>query len=247
MNRTLYGKVKLRYLFMLICLLVAGGSDVARAQIFSQISCHEIAILGAVKMPGRLNVQGRVRLIDVLTRAGGPTARAGKAVGVYHSCTCGPCREAQTKTPASIEYDLLAALQGQASAKPYVEVGDVVVVPETNVVFVFVAGDLLQQRSLVYVQGITLTRAIALAEGVTTGSDLTRVKIHRKVATGEAAEKLIFNLKAIVQGQVEDPLLRPLDILEVSDQQGRFLLDGPRRLNWPTWDPPLLPRKSPNC
>jgi len=244
MNRTLYGNVKLRYLFMLICLLVAGGSDVARAQTFSQISCHEIAILGAVKTPGRLNVQGRMRLIEVLTLAGGPTARAGKVVSVHHFCNCGPCSEAQTKTPEGIEYDLPAALQGQESANPYVEAGDIVMVPETNVVFV--AGN-LKKRSLVFVPGMTLTRAIALAEGVTTSSDLTRVRIHRKVATGEATEKFVFNLKAIVQGQIEDPLLRPLDILEVSDQQGRFPLDSQRMLDWPKWDPPLLPRKSPNC
>lgn len=231
-------------LLMLICLLVAGGSDVARAQIFSQISCHEIAIMGAVRTPGRLNVQGRMRLVEVLTQAGGSTARAGKVVSVYHSCNCGPS-EAQTKTSEGTEYDLTAALQGQESANPYVEAGDLVMVPETNVVFV--AGNLLNQRSLVYVQGMTLTRAIAFAGGVATSSDLTRVRIHRKVATGAATEKFIFNLKAIVQGQVEDPLLRPLDILEVSDKEGRFLLDSPRKLDWPTWDPPLLPRKSPNC
>jgi len=244
MNRTLYSSLKLRCLFMLICFLVAGGFDFARAQIFSPVSCQEIVVMGAVKTPGRLNVQGQMRLIEVLTQAGGSTARAGKVVSVHHLCNCGPCSEAQ-KITEGVKYDLPAALQGQESANPFVEAGDIVIVPETNIVFV--AGNLLKQSSLVYVQGMTLTRAIALAGGVTTSSDLTRVRVHRTVATGPAAETFVFNLKAIVRGQIEDPLLRPLDMLEVSDEQGRFPLDGPRRLNWPTWDPPLLPRKSPNC
>jgi protein involved in polysaccharide export with SLBB domain len=243
MNRTLYANLKLRCLFMLICLFAASGFDVARAQIFSPVGCHEIVVMGAVKTPGRLNVQGRMRLNQVLTQAGGSSARAGKAVSVFHFCNCGPCSEAQ-KTAEGIDYDL-SALHGQESANPYVEAGDIVIVPETNVVFV--AGNLLKQRSLDYVQGMTLTRAIALAEAVTNNSNQTRVRIHRTVVTGQAAETFVFDLKAIVQGQIEDPLLQPLDFLEVSDEQGRFPLDGPRRLNWPTWDPPLLPRKSPNC
>ena len=245
MKRMLYGNVKLRCLFVLVCLLVVGGLDVASAQIFAQISCHEIAIMGAVKTPGRLNVQGRMRLSAVLTQAGGSTARAGKVVSVYHFCNCGPCSEAQKKTSEGIEYDLAAALQGQESANPYVEAGDIVMVPETKVVFV--ALNLLKQRSLDYVPGMTLTRAIALTEDVTTHSDLTRVRIHRTVVPGQAAERIVFNLKAIVQGRIEDPLLQPLDFLEISDEQGRFPLEGLRRLNWPTWDPPLLPHKSPNC
>jgi len=230
-------------LFTLICLLVAGIFHSAKGQTFSQISCREIAIIGAVKTPGRLNVQGPVRLSEVLTQAGGPTAGAGKIVRVHHFCNCGPCSEAQTKTHKAIEYDLPAVLQGKESANPYVEAGDFVSVPETNIVFVI--GNFLRRR-LTYEEGMTLTRAISLAGSVITSSDLTRVRIHRTVAPGLATEKSVFNLKAIVEGQVEDPLLRPLDILEISDEQGQFL--SPSGLRPPIYlDPPLLPRNSPNC
>jgi hypothetical protein len=54
-------------------------------------------------------------------------------------------------------------------------------------------------------------------------------------------------LKEINDGRAADLVLRPWDILEVSDEQGRFLSDAPSRFDQPFRDTPIFPRISPNC
>ena len=214
------------------------------AQDSSPVSCHEIAVIGAVKTPGRFKVQGRIRLSEVLTLGGGPISPAGRVVHVLHICSCYRCSESEAKDQKGMEYDLSATLQGRESANPYVQVGDLVIVPEAE--FVSVIGNALRQQTFVYREGVTLTRAIALAGGVVKSSDLVRVKIRRPPYAGQSSDTKVVNLKAILQGSIEDPILRPYDILEVSDERG-FFLDNSFRLSPPLGDPPLIQRRSPNC
>ena len=239
-----------RFLPATVCLALATstsaiGQATSMAQGSSQISCNEMAVLGAVKAPGRFKVPGRHRILEVLAWAGGPSSLAGRVVRIHHSCNCAPCSESEAKNPKGVEYDLSAILKGRENAA-YVEAGDLVIVPEAQ--WVSVIGNALRQQTFVYREGMTLKRAIALAGGVARSSDLVRVKIHRLGSAGNYSEIIVVDLKAVIQGWSEDPLLRPFDTLEVSDEQGKFLSEGPGKIRPKYyWDPPLFPRKSPNC
>lgn len=242
-------KLKSRSGYLLASIIVltmsfAVGLSQATAQ-SSQISCDEIAVIGSVKTPGRLKANGTVRLNEVLTKAGGPSSRAGRVVRVHHFCSCSRCSESDAQNSKDAEYDLPATLQGRENANPFVQVGDLVIVPEAE--FVSVIGNVLRQQTFRYREGVTVTKAIALAGGPGKSSDLVRVKIHRLGPAGRYSEIIVVNLGEIVQGRMADPLLRVFDTVEVSNEQGRFFSDGPIRLSPPIWDPPLFPRKSSNC
>ena len=205
-------------------------------------SCHEIAVVGAVNSPGRFKLDTGRRLLEVLAYAGGPSARAGQIVRVVHSCACTPCQN-ETTVRESSDYELSAVLLGREGANPDLAPGDVVIIPERELVFVYVNG-FQKQRSVAYVEGLRLTKVLA-AVGIAVNGGLQNVKIHHPRTAQRQYSFEIVNLRAIREGRIEDPLLRPWDILELSDEQGGFPFP-PFRFN-PILDPPLFPRKSPNC
>lgn len=223
-------------------LALAAASDTATAQTSAQASCDEIAVLGAVKLPGRFKFAKNVRLIEVLALSGGPSERAGKIVRVVRTCACRPCPNQETKSGESSDYELAAVLQGRKAANTDVAPGDIVIIPEAELVFLHLNG-LTNQRSIVFRQGIRLTVVLA-AIGIAINNDLLNIKIHHPRTAQQKYSFDIVNLKAIREGRIEDPLLRPWDMLELSDEQGRFAPFF--RFNPLMLDSPLFPRNSPN-
>src|SRR6266480_233069 len=71
----------------------------------SEASCTEIAVLGAVRNPIHFEARSGIRIVDVLTHAGGPTERAGKTIRVIHPCRCGRCSQ-EEKAKEVHEYSL---------------------------------------------------------------------------------------------------------------------------------------------
>lgn len=238
-----------RFLIPALCLTLVIPA-VGPAQSQSLVSCHEVAIFGAVKTPGRLEIRARMRLAEVLKSVGGPSDRAGKVVRVLHSCRCSPCREDELRAPAGKEYNLSAALQGREEANPFVEPGEVIIVLEGELVWV--VGNVGSPKSLVYREGVRLTQAIAMVGGVAKKSDLVRIRIYRDPSTRPRPDPPVLTLKAILDNRSEDPLLQPSDIVEISDETGTFrsplsppFWDPP--LMHPPGDPPLIQRRSSNC
>ena len=219
-------------------LLLAAGFATTKAQTPAPPRCQAITVIGAVKSPGRFKVEGRLRLFEALAQAGGPSSNVGKIVQVIHTCPCSPCDEIAGSRD-TVEYDSPALLRARDGAEPYVVPGDIVIVPEDLVFVIDVSG----KKTIIYREGMRLSQAIAAASVIAKSIDHKRVRIHRPGAAG--APIMVLNLKAVIQGQIEDPLLRVSDILEISDEQGRFVNDDSRRHIF--MDPPLFPRKSPNC
>ena len=208
-----------------------------RPQSLSQDSCQQITALGAVRTPGRLNAPQRLRLLEVLGKAGGPNEWAGKKVRIVHTCSCSPCEKLEMKPGDVNEFNLVDVLRGDENGNSFVAPGEIVIVPTAELVFVIGA---LRETRILFVQGMTVTRAIALAGGLIRSSALTTIRIYRTSSSGRRPEPIMINLKAITEGRAEDPLLNPWDVLQVSDDQGNF--QRPRQFN-PVWDPPVVPRK----
>src|SRR5437763_16101786 len=143
-----------------------------------QINCKEIAVIGAVRRPGRFSTERRVQLLDILTRVGGPTERAGKNIHVIHACSCSTCGGSERKATPSETYNLANVLHGGPSANSYVLPGDIVSVPEDDSVFVI--GNVLRPQTFILRERVTITRAIAMAGGVAKNSDLVTVRIIRR-------------------------------------------------------------------
>lgn len=210
----------------------------------SQNGCQQIAVFGAVRTPGRLDAPLHLRLLEVLGRVGGPNERAGKTVRIVHTCNCSPCDKSESKASDVHVYDLVDTLHGRENGNPYVTPGDIVVVAEADSVFVI--GNVITQ--IRFSEGMTVTRAIAMAGGVGgRDGDLVTVRIHRKTSDGTGQDPIIVRLKAILDGHAENVLLQPWDIVQVSDWLGHFQVPGMSPPSWdpplPKWNPPLHPRR----
>ncbi len=222
-------------LLLIAMVLGANAQPSAGApQSLSQMGCRQIAVIGAVRTPSRLDAPLRLRLLEVLVRVGGPNERAGKTISVIHSCKCSPCDKLEAKARDVDEYNLADVLRGRENGNPYVASGDIVSVPEADSVFVI--GNVITQRSIAFREGMTVTKTIAMAGGVIRSSALTMVRIYRNSNEGPRPAPIIINLRAMIEGRADNLLLQPRDIIAVSDGLGHFQVP---RMSPPTWDPPL--------
>jgi hypothetical protein len=143
------------------------------------------------------------------------------------------------------EYHLREVLRGLESENPYVVAGDIVIVPEADLVFVI--GNVIGGRSVRFSEGMTVTRAIAMAGVAIGSSERVMVRIHRNASDGTRQDPIIVRLKGVLDGHAENVLLRPWDTVEVSDGLGHFLVPRLSPPSWdpplPKWNPPLHPRK----
>src|SRR5690606_15314625 len=83
--------------------------------------------------------------------------------------------------------------------------GDIVSVMDADVVYVY--GNVNKQGQVVMKEPLTLTQAIATAEGLRPASDKDSVRVMRQKPGSLEREELVFNLKDINQQRVQDPYL----------------------------------------
>jgi protein involved in polysaccharide export with SLBB domain len=236
------------WLFLVTMANAGYGQESATARGNSQLSCQQIAVVGVVRNPARLNAKPRRRILEVLALVGGPNARAEKTVLIIHNCSCSPCDKAESKAGDADEYNLSDVLRGREHGNPYVVPGDIVMVPEADPVFVM--GNVITQRSIRFSEGMTVTRAIAMTGGVMRSTGLVVIRIHRTAIAGPGRDAIIVSLKAIKERRIEDVSLKPLDVVEVSDELGHFKKPRLSTPAWdsplPKWNPPLNPHSEPS-
>lgn len=193
-----------------------------------EYNSRPVAVIGAVNTPGRFQLQRRIRLLDLLSFAGGPAERAGGNVQVVHSSNYPSC-EASTgvlrnsgDTLGINIFKLRDTLAGAARSNPYVRPGDVITVLEVEQIYVL--GNVTRPSAFPLRERITLSQAIAMAGGALPDSQADRVRILRQKADGVSKEELIVNLNAITKRRAPDVVLQPNDIVEMPTASGRRLL-----------------------
>lgn len=186
-----------------------------------------VAVIGAVSAPGRFQLQRRVRLLELLAFAGGPTEKAGRSVQVVRG---GPPLDCESEAPASsegaepelISYTLDETLHGDGRANPYVRPGDVVTVPEAEQAYV--VGNVLKPSAIPLKERVTISQAIAMAGGTLPDTRSERVRIVRRQPGGAAQAEILVDLKAVARRRAEDVALQPNDIVEVPTASGKRFL-----------------------
>lgn len=196
-----------------------------------------VAVIGAVSNPARFQMQRRVRLLELLTYAGGPTNRAGETIHIIHSddfdfCAVnlpgkpaaapGSKSATPSEEPEAGTISILTALSsiklrdllsGKIEANVYVQPGDVVSIPEAEQVFV--TGAVNRPGAFSLTNKLTLSQAIAQAGGINMEGAQGRVRLIRQdPATDKRTEK-VFRLSDIHKNKIEDVTLLPNDIIEV--------------------------------
>ena len=163
---------------------------------------QSVTVLGEVVRPGSYPMLADRNLLDVITAAGGPTEKAGKAVTNVH-------REHPDQTEV---VDLAKTSSEGGPVNPTVQPGDTIIVSKAGVVYV--VGEVAKPSGFLMENGsLTVLKAIALAGGTTHTAALNNAKIIRKTPGG--MEETPIPLKKILAAKAPDLPMQPEDVLFV--------------------------------
>jgi len=186
-----------------------------------------VAVIGAVKTPGQYYVNKKVQLLQILAFAGGPDIEhVGSRILVYRPGSSSNCKMNQDAAPAADAQLLDLALKDVEEGKStlWMQPGDIVSVMDADLVYIY--GNVNKQGAVKMREPITLTQAIASAEGLKSATVMDSVRVIRqKHGTTERTET-VYNFKEIIKGKSTDPYLEPNDIVAVSQDKTQNILNS---------------------
>jgi polysaccharide export outer membrane protein len=185
---------------------------------------RQVAVIGAVNDQSRFELQRRVRLLELLTYAKGPSPRAGQTISIVHSTSSSPCKQVDETDTSSLfsSYKLSDVLQGDPKSNPYVEPGDIVTLPEADQVYV--VGNVFMPLTISLREPITLTRALAMAGGLKQDTRKDKIRVLRQEPGTTIRKEITVDLYAIEKKRSEDLALAPNDIIDVPTSAGKSFL-----------------------
>lgn len=182
-----------------------------------------VSIIGAVNQPGRFRMERRVSLLELLTFAGGVKTESGKVVTLVRQSAEMLCDDTTVVVASGDEHvteviSLKSLLQGEQAQNRLMRPGDIVIVPNADVIYV--AGDVPRPNSFALRDGMTFTQALAQAGGPSPTAKKGSIRIVRQVP-GKERELIPIDLEAIDKKKVPDPLMLPNDVIEVPNSGGK--------------------------
>lgn len=189
-----------------------------------EYNSQPVAVIGQVRLPSRFQLTRRVRLLELLTFAGGLTDNAGRTVQVVHTGGGALCdAPAENVSTSGLDsYKVSETLKGEEKANPFVQPGDVISIAEAEQVFV--VGNVIRPSIIPLKEPISVTRAIAMAGGTMPDTKKDRVRIIRQTPGTTEKSEIFVDLKAIDKHQAEDVVLLAGDIVDVPVSSGKQLL-----------------------
>ena len=185
-----------------------------------QFAPAPVIVMGAVRAPGRFILRRQVRLLEILAQVGGFAEQAGESVRLVRrrappaSSALRPANDDAGETAASEEvfvYQVSDLRRGDERANPYLQPGDIIVVPEAEVIYIF--GAVIAPQGMPLTVARTLMEAIARAGGLRPEANGAAAEICRQVNDGAEVRLLRFSLMAIQQGRAPDVSLRHNDMI----------------------------------
>lgn len=192
---------------------------------------QSFAVIGAVEKPGNFYMNRRVRLLELLSFAGGPDSdKAGTKLIVARTGSSSVCRQKGEESLANTDnsnlilyqYKIRDVLEGKENL--WMQPGDIVSVLDFDMVYVY--GNVNKQGSVKLKQPLTLRQAIIEAEGFKPASKKDKIRILRQKPDGSDWEEFTFDLKEIDSNKVKDPFLMPNDIVAVSEDSTKKIING---------------------
>lgn len=191
-----------------------------------EFQSQPVAVTGAVRSASNFKLQRQVRLLELLSFAGGPSEAAGQTVQIVHAGGPSLC-EKGNETVANemgglVSYKLEDTLHGVLAANPYVRPGDIVRVLEADQVYVI--GNVLRPTIIPLKEPITVSRAIAYAGGTAPSTKKDKVRIIRQTPGSITKQEIFVDLGAIEKRKAEDVALLANDIVDVPISGTKSLL-----------------------
>lgn len=169
-----------------------------------------ITLVGSIRNPGSIAIPGRWTLLDVLVAAGGLTDNNGGRILILRRA------ENQLFDQITIQVDDLL-LRGLAEANIPIQSGDLLNIPSSSSVVVYLLGAVGNAGEVRFPVGerITLFKLIVRGGGLRdTASNKIRIKRRRGEAFGE---EIVVNYKRILAGLDPDPEIYPGDVVTVRE------------------------------
>jgi polysaccharide biosynthesis/export protein len=138
-----------------------------------------VTVQGMVRMPGEFKLEGNVSIMSVLAQAGSMTPDAGSYVVITrYSPSSSPGSGSAEPVAQQIRVPRRDLESGRAQTITLQD-RDTIFVPKAETVFVL--GYVRQTGPIVYEEGLTVERALALAGGATERAATGRITIERSV------------------------------------------------------------------
>jgi polysaccharide export outer membrane protein len=189
-----------------------------------EYSSTPVAVIGAVDKPGRFQLTRRVRLLELLAFAGGPTDKAGGKIQIAHTGTISLCASPDAQEKGLFDfYSLREAMRGGKDANPFIQPGDIISIPEADLAYV--VGNVFKPQSVTLKDPVTVSQAIAMAGGALRATKMSGVRIIRQKEGSTSKEVIPVDLNAISKLKTPDILLEPNDIVQVPTSEGKIFMD----------------------
>lgn len=187
---------------------------------------QSFAVIGAVEKPANYFINRRLRLLELLAYAGGPSKDAGSHVMVARPGSTSIC---DARQPANDERDItLMDFKLRDILENKVDLvmrpGDVVSVMPADIVFVY--GNVNKQGQVIMKEPITLTQALASAEGLKPATKKDEVRVFRQKPGSMEREEFVYDLREINSRKAQDPFLEPNDIVAVSEDRAKSIFNA---------------------
>lgn len=186
-----------------------------------EVRSQPISVVGAVVKPGIVQLQGRKRLMEVLSMVGGFQANAGNTLRITRELKWGalPLPNATTDSSGSYSVAEISIPKLIQDKTPELNIllmpNDQIAIPVSETVYV--VGDVRQPGG--YLLGehndITVLQAIALAQGISPTSDAKHSEVIHHPANGAVHTETRVDVKKILAGKAKDFPLEAGDILLV--------------------------------
>ena len=180
-----------------------------------------VSVLGAVKSPGVIQLQGRKTLIEVMSLVGGLREDAGYVARITRQREYGPLPLPNATDDPTGQYSIAQVnLQNVIEARDpggniLMMPNDLISVPKAEMVYVI--GDVNRPGAIALgdQKTVTVLQAIGVVAGLTKTAKATEAKILRVTPGSTTRVEVAVNLKAMLAGKTSDIALRAEDILFV--------------------------------
>lgn len=190
-----------------------------------EFNSSPVSVIGSVNAPGRFQLQRTIKLAELLTFVNGTSANAGPTVEILRDSRRPRCEGSELVIPENGE-DVLMSVKidevftGADSANPVIVPGDIIRVSDNSQLVAYIQGNVAASMAIPLNDPVSLTQAIAMAGGPTSGAQLDKVRIRRQIEGSVNREEMIADVKDIIQGKQDDILLQPNDIVDVPGPSG---------------------------
>lgn len=190
-------------------------------RIVERNSRQPASVSGAVRQAGKVPMDRRLRLNELIAASGGITEKAAGTIQILHTepVLCPGAGEEVEALPLAgtavpLQVIKIADLQ-KGTVNPLIRPGDLVLVTEAEPVYI--TGSVVSPGAIMLRDQLTLSRALGMVGGTRSEAKLSAIKIFRQKPGGLSQEFISVDFEAIKKNRIPDVFLQPYDVIEVHD------------------------------